>query len=78
MAAAASLVVYLWELAPAAQHNTQATLTLLRALCEALGEGHALLELEGAFVVLCMEKLQSAMVTAKAQHGDGKHGDGEL
>ena len=74
MAAAAALTVQLWSLDPGAQHGPAETAALLRTLCEALAEGHALMEGDAglAFVRLCMGELRGAMEAMRQEHGGGE------
>lgn len=72
VAAAATLSVHAWALDPEAQHSAQATVAVLRALCEALAPANALLEGDGAFVAVCLRELRAAMEALKEQHGPGE------
>jgi hypothetical protein len=74
MAAAAALTVHAWALRPSAEHGPAAVASLLCPLCEALAQAHALVEGEGAFVLLCMSELQAAMEPLRAQYGKGELG----
>ncbi len=72
LVSAATLILHSWAVDPAAQRCAPSVTRLLRTLCEALARAHALLEGNGAFVMLCMRELRESMETMKAQPGEGE------